>query len=518
MKVKIYDTTLRDGAQATGVSFSLLDKVEIARELDRLGLDYIEGGWPGSNPKDMEFFKKVKSLSFTRSKIVAFGSTRRKDTKVENDPNLKSLLETETPVVTLFGKSWIFHVRKALRTDENENLRMIEDSIKFFKAKDKEVIFDAEHFFDGYKDNPSYALKTLKVAKESGADCLVLCDTNGGCMPYEVDQIVRVVREEMGDCLGIHAHNDSGVAVANSILAARIGIKQIQGTINGYGERCGNADICVIIPNLKLKLGIDCISEESLRSLARLSRWVSELANLTPDEHQPYVGKSAFAHKGGIHASAIFRDERTYEHVTPELIGNKRRVIISELAGKSSVLYKLKERELGIEGSADLSKKLINQVKKLENEGYEFEAADGSFELLVKKNLGEYKKSFDLESFRVIVEKRKDGGLISEATVKLRLKGEIIHAVAEGNGPVNALDKALRKALQSSYPQISEMHLADYKVRILDTGTGTEARTRVLIESSDKKDRWGTVGVSPNIIEASWKALLDSIEYKLNKQ
>ncbi len=518
MKVKIYDTTLRDGAQATGVSFSLLDKVEIARELDRLGLDYIEGGWPGSNPKDMEFFKKVKSLSFTRSKIVAFGSTRRKDTKVENDPNLKSLLETETPVVTLFGKSWIFHVRKALRTDENENLRMIEDSIRFFKAKDKEVIFDAEHFFDGYKDNPSYALKTLKVAKESGADCLVLCDTNGGCMPYEVDQIVRVVREEMGDCLGIHAHNDSGVAVANSILAARIGIKQIQGTINGYGERCGNADICVVIPNLKLKLGIDCISEESLRSLARLSRWVSELANLTPDEHQPYVGKSAFAHKGGIHASAIFRDERTYEHVTPELIGNKRRVIISELAGKSSVLYKLKERELGIEGSADLSKKLINQVKKLENEGYEFEAADGSFELLVKKNLGEYKKSFDLESFRVIVEKRKNGGLISEATVKLRLKGEIIHAVAEGNGPVNALDKALRKALQSSYPQISEMHLADYKVRILDTGTGTEARTRVLIESSDKKDRWGTVGVSPNIIEASWKALLDSIEYKLNKQ
>ncbi len=518
MKVKIYDTTLRDGAQATGVSFSLLDKVEIARELDRLGLDYIEGGWPGSNPKDMEFFKKVKSLSFTRSKIVAFGSTRRKDTKVENDPNLKSLLETETPVVTLFGKSWIFHVRKALRTDESENLRMIEDSIKFFKAKDREVIFDAEHFFDGYKDNPSYALKTLKVAKESGADCLVLCDTNGGCMPYEVDQIVRVVREEMGDCLGIHAHNDSGVAVANSILAARIGIKQIQGTINGYGERCGNADICVIIPNLKLKLGIDCILEESLRSLTRLSRWVSELANLTPDEHQPYVGKSAFAHKGGIHASAIFRDERTYEHVIPELIGNKRRVIISELAGKSSVLYKLKERELGIEGSADLSKKLINQVKKLENEGYEFEAADGSFELLVKKNLGEYKKSFDLESFRVIVEKRKNGGLISEATVKLRLKGEIIHAVAEGNGPVNALDKALRKALQSSYPQISEMHLADYKVRILDTGTGTEARTRVLIESSDKKDRWGTVGVSPNIIEASWKALLDSIEYKLNKQ
>jgi len=376
MKVKIYDTTLRDGAQATGVSFSLLDKVEIARELDKLGLDYIEGGWPGSNPKDMEFFKRIKSISFTRSKIAAFGSTRRKNIKAEDDPNLLSLLQAETPVITLFGKSWIFHVRKALRTDDDENLRMIEDSIKFFKSKDREVIFDAEHFFDGYKDNPSYALKTLKVAREAGADCLVLCDTNGGCMPYEVDQIVRVVREEMGDCLGIHTHNDSGVAVANSILAARIGVKQIQGTINGYGERCGNADICVVIPNLKLKLGIDCIPEEGLRSLTRLSRWVSELANLTPDEHQPYVGKSAFAHKGGIHASGVSRDKRTYEHVTPDLVGNKRRVIISELAGRSSVLYKLKQKELGIEGPADLSKRLIDQVKKLENEGYEFEGAD----------------------------------------------------------------------------------------------------------------------------------------------
>ncbi len=517
MKVTVYDATLREGAQAAGVSFSLLDKIEIAKELDELGIDYIEGGWPGSNPKDMEFFKRVKSFSFNKSKIAAFGSTRRKDIKAENDPNLKSLLESETPVVTLFGKSWIFHVKKALRTDEDNNLCMIEDSIKFFKARDREVIFDAEHFFDGYKDNPLYALKTLKVAREAGADCLVLCDTNGGCMPYEVDQIVRVVREEMGDCLGIHAHNDSGMAIANSILAARIGVKQVQGTINGYGERCGNADLCVVVPNLKLKLGMDCIPRKSLSSFTRLSRWVNELANLTPDEHQPYVGKSAFAHKGGIHASAISRDEKTYEHVNPELIGNKRKVIISELAGKSSVLYKLKEKELGIKGPTDLTKRLIDQVKKLENGGYEFEAADGSFELLVKKNLGEYKKFFDLEGFRVIVEKRKDGTLISEATVKLRLKGEIVHTVAEGNGPVNALDKALRKALQSTYPQISKMHLADYKVRILDTGTGTEAKTRVLIESSDKKDRWGTIGVSHNIIEASWKALLDSIEYTLNK-
>jgi len=517
MKVKIYDTTLRDGAQAADVSFSLLDKIEIAKELNKLGIDYIEGGWPGSNPKDMAFFKRIKSFSFNKSKITAFGSTRRKNIKAEDDPNLKSLLQSETPVVTLVGKSWIFHVKKALRTDKDENLRMIEDSISFLKVRDREVIFDAEHFFDGYKDNPPYALKTLKVAREAGADCLVLCDTNGGCMPYEVDQIVRVVREKMGDCLGIHAHNDSGMAIANSILAVRIGVRQIQGTINGYGERCGNADLCVVIPNLKLKLGMDCISRKGLGSFTRLSRWVSELANLTPDEHQPYVGKSAFAHKGGIHASAVSRDGRTYEHVNPEVVGNKRRVIISELAGRSSVLYKLKEKELGIRGPTDLIKRLIAQVKELENGGYEFEAADGSFELLVKKNLGEYKKFFDLEGFRVIVEKRKGDSLISEATVKLRLKGEIVHAVAEGNGPINALDRALRKAIQSSYPQISEMHLADYKVRILDAGAGTEAKTRVLIESSDKKNRWGTVGVSPNIIEASWKALLDSIEYKLNK-
>jgi len=517
MRVRIYDTTLRDGTQATGVSFSLLDKLQIAKELDNLGFDYIEGGWPSSNPKDMEFFKKVKNISFKKAKIAAFGSTRRKNTPVEKDLNIISLLKADTPVVTIVGKSWILHVKKALCTDEDENLRMIEDSIRFLKKEGREVIFDAEHFFDGYKENPVYALKTLQVAREAGADCLVLCDSNGGSMPYEVDQIIRVVKENIAHPLGIHTHNDSGVAVANTIVAARIGVEQVQGTINGYGERCGNADLCAVLPNLKFKLGLDCIPEDGLRFLTHLSRLVNELANLTPCEHQPYVGKSAFAHKGGIHASAISRDQKTYEHIDPELVGNKRRVIISELAGRSSIIYKLKERGLGVDNPQILSQKLVDRIKKLENEGYEFEAADGSFELLVKKATGEYKKLFDVKSFRVIVEKRDDGKLISEATVKLKVRGKLLHTVAEGNGPVNALDIALRKALESDFPELSEMHLSDYKVRILDTGAGTGAKTRVLIESSDKEDRWGTVGVSPNIIEASCKALLDAVEYKLNK-
>ena len=355
MRIKIYDTTLRDGAQATGVSFSLLDKLHIAKELDNLGFDYIEGGWPGSNPKDMEFFKKVKNISFKKAKIAAFGSTRRKNTPVEKDLNILSLLKADTSVVTIVGKSWVLHVKRALCTDENENLRMIEDSIRFLKKEGREVIFDAEHFFDGYKENPLYALKTLQVAREAGADCLVLCDSNGGSMPYEVDQIVRVVRENMDHPLGIHTHNDGGVAVANTIVAARIGVEQVQGTINGYGERCGNADLCVVLPNLKFKLGFDCIPEEGLRFLTHLSHLVNELANLTPCEHQPYVGRSAFAHKGGIHASAISREQKTYEHIDPELVGNKRRVIISELAGRSSIIYKLKERGLGVDNPQILS-------------------------------------------------------------------------------------------------------------------------------------------------------------------
>lgn len=516
-QVRIYDATLRDGMQAEGVSFSLLDKLEITQELDKLGLDYIEGGNPGSNPKDIEFFEKIKKISLKKAKVSAFGMTRRRDGRVEEDLNIRVLIEAETEVVTLVGKSWILHVEKALRTNKEENLRMIEDSVSFLKKRGKEVIFDAEHFFDGYKDNSQYALKTLKVAQTAGADCLVLCDTNGGSMPFEIEKIIKEVQKEINFPLGMHAHNDAGVGVANSIIAARLGIDHIQGTINGYGERCGNADLCSIIPNLVLKLGIDCVCKENLESLTHISYFVSELANLSPDGHQSYVGKSAFAHKGGMHVSAISRDKRTYEHIDPELVGNKRRVLISELAGRSNVLYKLKEKELGLEGDTLLSKKIIARVKELENQGYEFEGAEGSFELLVKKARGRYKKLFDLEGFRVTVEKRDDGRLISEATVKLKLKGKIVHTVAEGNGPVNALDKALRKALKQEYPELSQMHLADYKVRILDGKAGTRAKTRVLIESSDKEDRWGTVGVSPNIIEASWEALIDSIEYKLLK-
>ncbi len=516
-KVKIYDTTLRDGTQAEGVSFSLLNKVEIAQELDKLGLDYIEGGWPGSNPKDIEFFKKIGKVSFRTSKIAAFGSTRKPDKKVDSDSNVRALLEAETDVVTLFGKSWVFHVEKALKTDKKENLRMIEDSVNFFKRKGKEVVFDAEHFFDGYKADSEYALKTLEVARDAGADCLVLCDSNGGSMPFEVEKIIDEVKDRIEASLGIHAHNDAGMAVANSIVAAKKNINHIQGTINGYGERCGNADLCLVIPNLNLKLGIDCISRQKLKSLTRLSHLVNELANLIPNDHQPYVGRSAFAHKGGIHVSAISRDRKTYEHIDPTLVGNKRRVLISELAGKSSIIYKLKEKKLGLEGKRSFSTRIANRIKELENQGYEFEGAEGSFELLVKRSSGSYKKLFDLEGFRVTVEKRDDGKLISEATVKLRVKGKLMHTVAEGNGPVNALDNALRKALEQEYPNLHQMHLADYKVRILDTKAATRAKTRVLIESSDGEDRWSTVGVSPNIIEASWEALLDSIEYKLLK-
>ena len=519
MEIKIYDTTLRDGTQAEGVSFSVMDKIEIARELDRLGVSYIEGGWPGSNPKDIKFFKEISRISLRKAKIAAFGSTRRMGVRADRDPNLHALMEADTDVVTLFGKSWVFHVEKALRTNKEENLRMIEDSLEFFKKRGKEVIFDAEHFFDGYKASPHYALETLKVACQAGADCLVLCDTNGGSMPYEIEEIIHKVQKNIKYPLGIHTHNDAGVAVANSITAARAGVHHIQGTINGYGERCGNADLCVIIPTLEFKLGLRCISRVGLRSLTETSRLVNELANLSPNDHQPYVGRSAFTHKGGVHASAITRDEKTYEHINPKSVGNERRVLISELAGRSNVLYQLKgEKGMGRKEKIILSKKVIEKIKALENKGYEFEGAEGSFELLVRKTDGRYKKLFNVEGFRVTVERGRYGNrLISEATVKVRVKGKSYHTVAEGNGPVNALDNALRKALEQEYPQLRQMYLADYKVRILDAKAGTRAKTRVLIESTDKENRWGTVGVSPNIIEASCEALLDSIEYKLFK-
>ena len=515
--VKLYDTTLRDGAQGEGVSFSLEDKLKVTKKLDSLGIHYIEGGWPGSNPKDISFFQKVKSLHLKNSTIVSFGSTRKPHKKAEDDLNLQMLIRSGTDTVTIFGKSWILHVKNVLKTTPEENLKMISDSITFLKTKVTEVFYDAEHFFDGYKNNPDYAIKTLKEAQDAGANLIVLCDTNGGTMPDEVKNIIKEVRRVIKGALGIHTHNDAEMAVANTIVAVKEGATQVQGTINGYGERCGNANLCSIIPNLKFKLGIDCLPDKSLSMLAEVSHYVAEIANLIPQANQPYVGMSAFAHKGGVHIDAIQKHPLSYEHISPEKVGNRRRILVSELSGKSSILYKAEELGLDLKKDEEKIKKVLKTLKNLEHQGYQFEGAEGSFELLVKKIVGRYKKTFNLKGFRVVVEKR-DGKMVSEATIRLTVKGKEEHTAALGDGPVNALDNALRKALEEFYPVLKEMHLTDYKVRILNPETGTKAVTRVLIESSDKKNTWGTVGVSENIIEASWKALVDSIEFKLSKE
>ncbi|MGB9667918.1 MAG: citramalate synthase [Thermosulfidibacteraceae bacterium] len=518
MVIEIYDTTLRDGTQGEEVSFSSSDKLLIAERLDDLGVHYIEGGWPGSNPKDMEFFGLAKKVNFKNAKISAFGSTRRPGISVEKDSNIIALLRAETQVVAIFGKSWDLHVTDALRTTLDENLNMIYDSVKLIKKHDRKVIYDAEHFFDGYKRNPEYALKTIKVAEEAGADVIVLCDTNGGSLPFEVEEIVRKVREVVSVPLGIHCHNDTECAVANSIAAVRAGVVHVQGTINGLGERCGNANLCSIIPNLELKMGYTCVGRENLKKLTSISRFVYELANLKPWIHQPYVGRAAFAHKGGVHVSAVMRNPSTYEHIEPELVGNVRRVLISDLSGKSNIIYKAQEFGVDLSTNDPLVKELLDALKNLEYQGYQFEGAEASFEILVKKALRKFKPYFDLRGFRVIVEKRgRDDEPLSEATVKVETPFGSLHVAAEGNGPVNALDKALRKALEEFYPNLAEMHLVDYKVRILDEYSGTAAKVRVLIESTDGKRRWGTVGVHENIIEASWRALVDSIEYKLMK-
>jgi len=518
-KVKIYDTTLRDGAQGEGISFSLEDKLKITRALDEIGIHYIEGGWPGSNPKDVAFFKEVKKLKLKNSKIAAFGSTRRKAIKAKNDQNLKTLIDSRTPVVTIFGKSWELHVRDVLRTSLEENLEMIFDSVKYLKSQHKEVIYDAEHFFDGYKANPDYALKTLLKAIEGGADNITLCDTNGGTLPWEIGEIIRAVQAKLPQniSLGIHAHNDAEFGVANTIEAVRDGVELVQGTINGYGERCGNANLCSVIPNLQLKLRLKCLSVKQLKNLTKVAHYVEEMANVIPNIRQPYVGNSAFAHKGGVHVSAVERTPRSYEHIFPEQVGNRRRILISELSGRSNILQKAKEFKLDLAEKPEETKKLVGLIKQLEHEGYQFEGAEGSFDLLVKKSLGKHKKFFDLAGFRVSVEKREDGKLISEATIKVKVKGKLEHTAAEGDGPVNALDNALRKALEKFYPQLKEMSLTDFKVRIVNPAAGTKAKTRVFIESGDKKDIWSTIGVSENIIEASWQALVDSIEYKLLK-
>jgi 2-isopropylmalate synthase len=517
--IALYDTTLRDGTQAEEVAFSVEDKLRITEKLDELGIHYVEGGWPGSNPRDEEYFERARSLKLKTARVAAFGSTRRARLSPEEDPNLQALVAAEAPVVTIFGKSWDFHVREALRVSLEQNLELICDSVAYLKKNVDEVIYDAEHFFDGFKHNPDYALETLKAAAAGGADCLVLCDTNGGTLPGQLREAIRAARQALPDAsFGIHCHNDSELAVANTILAVEEGCYHVQGTINGVGERCGNANLCSIIPNLKLKMGYDCVSDEQLARLVETSRFVYELANLRPWTHQPYVGKSAFAHKGGVHVSAIQRNPETYEHIRPELVGNVQRVLVSDLSGRSNVLYKAEEFGIDLESDDPTVVKILDDLKEMENQGYQFEGAEASFELLMNRALGKRRKFFDLQGFRVVVEKRKeDEEPFCEATIMVKVAGEVEHTASCGNGPVNALDRALRKALEKFYPHLKDMHLTDYKVRILDERKGTEAVTRVLIESADEGSRWGTVGVSANIIEASWQAMVDAVEYKLHK-
>jgi 2-isopropylmalate synthase len=516
--IQIFDTTLRDGTQGEKVSFSAEDKFRIAKRLDEFGVDYIEGGWPGSNPKDMAFFSKAKTHSFDNAKIVAFGSTCRAGNSPDEDPNLNALIEAETPAVSIFGKSWLLHVSEALYITPEENLALISGSIEYLKRFDKEVIYDAEHFFDGYKDNPEYALSTLKAAEKAGADILVLCDTNGGTLTHEISEIVAEVAQEVDTPLGIHTHNDCELAVANSLAAVEAGAIHVQGTVNGYGERCGNANLCSIIPTLQLKMGYTCVSPDKLQHLSTLSKFVSELGNLSPDHKQPFVGRSAFAHKGGIHVSAVIKNEQTYEHIRPELVGNKRRVLVSDLSGKSNVCYKSDELGLDVDKYSKESSEIVQKLKELENQGYQFEAAEASFELLVKQMTNSAPDFFSLEGFRIIMERDASGKSRSEATIRVKVNGRIEHSAAEGNGPVHALDAALRKALREFYPEITSMKLQDYKVRVLNEKDGTGARVRVLIDSSKDTATWGTVGVSENIIDASWQALTDGITYYLMNQ
>ena len=516
--LELYDTTLRDGNQGEGVAFSVEDKLLIINALDRLGLHYIEGGYPGSNPKDMEFFKSAKSLQLQQAEVVPFGSTRHPRYQPSEDPNLLALLDTGARTLTIFGKSWELHATDVLRVTAQENIELIESSVRFLVENGRAVIYDAEHFFDGYDDQPDYALQTLKAAARGGARCLVLCDTNGGRLPLEIQEGVRAVMAEIDLPVGIHTHNDAGVGVANTVLAVQAGAAHVQGTFNGYGERCGNANLASIIPTLKLKLGIDCISEEGLSQLTETSRLISELANLPHDERQPYVGSSAFAHKGGMHIDAVRKNSRTFEHIDPELVGNEQRILLSDQAGKSAILKKIERHYPNYDKNSPEVITLFDRLKEAENEGYQYEAADASFELLTRTLLDGYQPFFDLLGFRVIIEKVKDHGIRSEATIKVMAPdGEVEHTAADGDGPVNALDSALRKALERFYPSLQDVHLTDYKVRVLDTQAGTGAKVRVLIEASDGREHWGTVGVSENIIQASWEALTDSLEYKLYK-
>lgn len=517
-KIVVYDTTLRDGSQGEGISFSVEDKIRIAHKLDWLGVDFIEGGWPGSNPKDLEFFRLAAQQQWQHARITAFSSTRRPGIPVEKDANILTLASSGVNCCAIFGKSWDFHVLKALETTLEENLRMVEETIAFLAAHGIEVMFDGEHFFDGYKNNPDYALQVLKAARAGGAQWLVLCDTNGGCLPWEIEEIVTRVYAEVGGPLGIHAHNDSACGVVNSLAAVKAGATQVQGTINGYGERCGNADLSAIIPNLELKMGRNALPSGQLTRLTDTAHFVAEIANMPHYNGQPFVGYGAFAHKGGIHVSALAKDPLTYEHLDPIEVGNHRRVLVSELSGMSNLLYKAKELGIEFDDQGEAARGVVRQLKELEHMGFQFEGADASLELFLRRNLTSYKDPFRLANFKILVEKREENGMNSEAMIKLAIADQFVHTISEGDGPVNALDNALRKALSTNFPVIREMHLKDYKVRVLDGVKGTAARVRVMIDSGDEHDQWTTVGVSENIIEASWQALEDSVNYKLLKK
>ncbi|MBF8267513.1 MAG: 2-isopropylmalate synthase/homocitrate synthase family protein [Dehalococcoidia bacterium] len=525
MDVELYDTTLRDGAQQEGISLSVEDKLKITRKLDDLGVHYVEGGWPGSNPKDQDYFRRVRGVSLARARIAAFGTTRRAGITAEADANIRALLAAETPIVTLVGKASDLHVRRVLETTLEENLAMISDSISLLKRRGRTVFFDAEHLFDGFKSNPEYALQCIRAATAAGADCLVLCDTNGGTLPSEVWDTLSRVRQEVKAPLGIHCHNDADMAVANTLAAVAAGATQVQGTINGYGERCGNANLLSIIANLKLKMGIPCVTDGQLASLTEVSHYVSEIVNIAPNGGQPYVGASAFSHKGGLHAAAVTKVEESYQHIPPERVGNAKRVVVSELSGRGNILYRLKE--LGLDGvmSRGQIDDLLGVIKVQESKGFQYEGAEASFEVMVRRSLEGYRPPFELVDFMVLVENRRrmpsngdQKEMMSEAVVKVRVGSRVMHTAAEGNGPVNALDNALRKALLEFYPSLSGVKLLDYKVRVVDQAQDTMAIVRVLIESTDGKSQWQTVGASGNIIEASWMALADSLEYFLIRQ
>jgi 2-isopropylmalate synthase len=513
----LYDTTLRDGMQREGLSVSVDEKVRIAARLADLGIHIIEGGFPGSNPKDEEFFRKLQGQPLGDTRVAAFGTTRAKGSTADKDAGLRSLAECWAPVTCLVGKTWDLHVEKVLRVDRAENLRMISESVSFLRKQGKEVHYDAEHFFDAYAAHPDYALECLQAAAQAGAEAVALCDTNGAWLPMQVADVVERVVSNVGTMcrVAIHAHNDGGCAVANSLVAVARGADVVQGTINGYGERCGNADLCAIIPNLKLKMGIDCLSDEDLVKLTETAHFVAELCNVSPDPHQPYVGLDAFAHKGGLHISAVARDPSTFQHVDPSLVGNRPHVLVSELSGRATIRQRVKQLGYHVDDDKDVADRVLRRLKEKEAAGYHYEAADASFELLVRSEMGLEAELFHLEAFRIIIEQREDGSALAEATVKVHVGGDRFIETAEGNGPVNALDKALRMGIERRFPHVQDIHLVNYRVRILDEDRGTAATTRVIIDSSDGRDSWGSVGVGENIVEASWEALVDSISYGL---